>query len=287
MLGVSFTFACHAADVHLAGAPGPLEHAAVHRADSVIACTEHLRRHLVEKRGYPAGKVHVVRHGVDLAVLDAIPQSEKEPGARPVIGAVARFVPKKGLSVLLEAAAPLLADLDAELHIVGDGPLRPQLEREASQRGIVDRTRFLGSRPWRETLALMAGFSVLAAPSVKAADGDLDGLPNVLLEAGALGVPIVASHAGGIPELVSDGKTGWLVTPGKAGPLSKALRCALTQTEEAARRSSRLREAIRSDWKAQVLVQGVADAFAEARSDWCVRQGRPERSGVAKEECES
>lgn len=265
MLGTSFTFACHAADVFAADRPTALEHAAVHRAYAVVACTEYLRRHLVDKRGYPGGKVRLIRHGVDLSVIDAI--ARPEDGARPrVIGALGRLVPKKGFPVLLEAAKPLLGELDAELHIVGDGPQRARLEQQAADLGIAERVRFLGARPWHAALELLAGFSVLAIPSVKTEGGDMDGLPNVALEAGALGVPIVASHLGGIPELVSDGKTGWLVSPGKAGPLAKALRAALGQREEAARRAARMEELVRGSWDARGSAAATAALFTEAEA---------------------
>lgn len=265
MLDRSFTFACHAADVFTAERPSPLEHAAVHRAHSIVTCTEYLRRHLVEKRGYPPGKVRLIRHGVDLALIDEIPRPHGADGERPqVIGAVGRLVRKKGFHVLLEAVHPLLDEQNAELHVIGDGPERARLEQLAA--GLGDRVRFLGAHPWRETLTMLAGFSVLAVPSVMTENGDMDGLPNVALEAGALGVPVVASTLSGLPELISDARSGWLVTPGKAAPLTKALRQALTQREDAAKRAARLGEQVRASWDARAASAALAGLFAEARA---------------------
>lgn len=264
VLGTSFTFSCHAADVHLAGPTTAAEHEAVHRAFAILACTEHLRRILIDKRGYPARRVRVVRHGVDIAALDAA-AGGAERATKPLILAVGRLVPKKGLATLLEAARPLLTELKGELRIIGDGPLRGDLEAKARELDLGDRVRFVGALRWSETVRQMASCSLLAVPSIEAPDGDLDGLPNVALEAAALGVPLVASRIAGLPELLTDDKLGWLVAPGKVAAWTKALRAALTQSEEARRRAERLKAAVRAEWSADRLVGAVGAAFAEAR----------------------
>lgn len=263
MLGVSFSFACHGGDVYTAGNPTAWEHAAVHGAQFVVACSEYMKRQLVSERGYPPAKVVRVYHGVDLA---AIPQ--RDPGAAGrrglVIGAVGRLVPKKGFDVLLRAAAPLVRERHAEVVIVGDGPERGRLMDLIVELRLGLAARLVGARPWRETLRTMSGFSVLAAPSVEAPDGDRDGLPNVLLEAGAMGVPVVASRIAAIPELVTDGVTGRLVEPGDVTALTDALVEIDEAPDAAAARADALREEVKSKWAAEQSAAWLAGEFATA-----------------------
>ena len=113
----------------------------------------------------------------------------------------------------MEAAPRLLAD-HPQLHllVLGDGPLRPELERQA--RPLGDRCRFLG---WGQGPDWLPLFDVLVLPS------ESEGLPYCVLEAMALGIPVVASAVGGIEEAVVDGQTGWLVPSGDAPALGLAL----------------------------------------------------------------
>ena len=224
MMGLSFTFSCHASDVFTAGDPTPEEHAAVYDAHAIIACSEYLRKHLIERRGYPREKVITIHHGIDLSRVPerAAPTDSTEP----VLVAVGRLVPKKGFDVLLRAAAPMLKQDRIALRIVGEGPEGTRLRALAVDLGVLDRVEFLGRLTWEDTLRTIAESSALIAPSVTAEDGDMDGIPNVLLEAGALGVPVIASRLSGIPELVEDGKTGLLTASGDEGALGKARRVA-------------------------------------------------------------
>jgi len=264
ILGTSFSYSCHASDVLTSGPPTPEEHAAVHTAHRVIACTEYIRSRLILDRGYPPNKVVRIPHGTDLSLLPE--PAEAAPGGPPVIGAVGRLVPKKGYDVLLRAAAPLLREREAgiELRLIGDGPERRGLEALAGTLEVAEHVRFLGTLPWGKTLERMREFSVLAVPSVQAPDGDTDGLPNVLLEAGALGVPIVASEIAGIPELIRTGETGTLVPPGEVEPLQQALSTALGSGEDTAKLASALRAEIGRNWSAAESAAGVAAVFSQA-----------------------
>jgi glycosyltransferase involved in cell wall biosynthesis len=129
-------------------------------------------------------------------------------------------VEKKGTKVLIEALTAN-ALVGARLVIIGDGPLRGALERQARKLG--DRVRFLGAVTSDEVAMWMRRASVLAAPSVTAADGDAEGLPNVVVEAAASGLPVVGTLHSGIPEAIEDGVTGFLVPEGDAGALAARL----------------------------------------------------------------
>src|SRR5690606_18563028 len=128
------------------------------------------------------------------------------PVEAPIVGAVGRLEAPKGFDVLIEAFARLdPADYPAApcLVVVGDGSERQTLQRQARELGVADRVHFAGFRPdsWRA----FGGFDVTVIPSRQ------DGLPLVCLEAMAAGCPVIASDAGGLPEMVQDGVTGLIV----------------------------------------------------------------------------
>jgi glycosyltransferase involved in cell wall biosynthesis len=146
------------------------------------------------------------------------------PAQRLVIGAVGRLSPEKAFDLLIEVVADLHAGrgptagasgLDLELWIVGEGGERGRLERRIEELGMSDRVRLLGYRD--DTVPLYEAMDVYALSSTR------EGLPNALLEAMALGLPVVATRIAGVPGLVEDGRYGLLVEPGSAAELSRAL----------------------------------------------------------------
>lgn len=134
---------------------------------------------------------------------------------------VGQLVPIKGVEFLLDAWIQLAREgrLDADdlLCLVGDGPLRQSLEARARAGGIADRIRFVGMVPQTDVARWVAAASLLCLPSRN------EGTPNVVVEALASGVPVVASRVGGIPDLVREGESGLLVPPGDVPALSAAL----------------------------------------------------------------
>ena len=132
-----------------------------------------------------------------------------EPTRIVVVG---RLVEKKGVSHAIEAVARLRDSGRAvRLSIVGDGPLRLELESMVEALRVGDRVQFLGSKTREEVAEILAAAHLLLAPSVTAADGDQEGIPNTLKEAMAAGLPVVSTLHSGIPELVEDGRSGFLV----------------------------------------------------------------------------
>jgi glycosyltransferase involved in cell wall biosynthesis len=178
-----------------------------------LAVSDALRERAIA-RGYPEARTLTHYNGVDLDRFrpDVAP---REPG---LVLHVGRLVEKKGTKVLIEAVAKLA---DAKLIVIGDGPLRAAVERQARKLG--ERVRFLGALPSDEVAHWMRRASVLAAPSMTAADGDAEGLPNVVVEAAASGLPVVGTRHSGIPEAIEDGVTGFLVPEGDAGALAARL----------------------------------------------------------------
>lgn len=143
---------------------------------------------------------------------------------RLTVGYVGRLSYQKNVPILLESISKLLLDLTTlELIIVGDGPLRGELERQVSRLGLRDTVRFIGARPLAEEV--MPAFDVLCLPS------HFEGMPNVLMEAGAAGIPVVASEVGDVPKIVEHERTGLLFDPGDVTQMTTYLKTLLTNKE--------------------------------------------------------
>ena len=165
----------------------------------------------------PEAEVQLTYHGLD---AERFPAPDRRPGpdgsdpARPVrLLGVARLVPKKGVEVLLEALAALPPALHWRYTHIGHGPLRRALEAKAQRLGLAERIRWAGALPQERVLRAYRDADLFVLASRIAADGDRDGLPNVLLEAGAQELAVVASRVEAVPELIEDGWNGHLVPP--------------------------------------------------------------------------
>jgi glycosyltransferase involved in cell wall biosynthesis len=177
----------------------------------------------------PDRPVEVIYHGLDLGRFPPHPRrhsgrdgSDAKDPAR--ILAVSRAVEKKGLDLLLDALAALPPQAHWRLTHIGGGVALPALRRQAEALGIAGRIVWLGAQPQTVVLAALREADLFVAPSRIAADGDRDGLPNVLMEAQSQALPVVASRVSAIPELVADGETGLLGPPGDRDALAAALR---------------------------------------------------------------
>ena len=144
-----------------------------------------------------------------------------------VIGTVGRLYPQKGHTYLLAAFGKVLeTEPNAFLLLIGDGPLRRQLESQALQIGVAERTRFLGER--LDIPDLLATLDLYVQPSI------YEGMPNALMEAMAVGKPVIATNVDGIRELVSHAETGWLVEAGEPEALAARIVYALQSIDESA-----------------------------------------------------
>lgn len=180
-----------------------------------LAVSDAVREQAI-RLGYPAGRTVTLHSGVDTDYFTPAAEAP-EPG---LILHVGRLVEKKGTRLLLEALPGLAR---ASLTVIGDGPERRSLEDLAGRLGIHDRVRFLGGLPPEEVRRWMRRAWLLAAPSITARDGDSEGLPTVICEAAAVGLPVVASIHSGLKEAVLDGKTGLLVPEGDVTALASAI----------------------------------------------------------------
>ena len=210
LCGIPFGFTAHANDLF---ERGWLIREKVARADFAVAISEYNRNFMVG-RGADGKRIRIVRCGVDSKEISA-KFSEKTEHALPVIGSLGRLVEKKGMDVLIAALGRLKEDgLEFRLEIAGDGPLTEELKRLSEHAGIAERTRFKGAIRHDDVFEWLRTLDLFALACKEDRSGDRDGIPVVLMEAMAAGIPAISTRISGIPELIEDGRTGLLAAPG-------------------------------------------------------------------------
>ena len=215
-----------------------------------FVCVSEAIRHKAIERGFPADKLHVLPIGIDVSRFKPAERLPEEPS----VLFVGRLVEKKGCSHLLQAMGLVQQSLpSARLVVVGDGPERVRLEAEAPSLGL-DVT-FTGVQSAEQVRGWMASSRMLAVPSITARDGDAEGLPTVLYEALAMGLPVACFRSSGIPELVRDGVEGMLAEERDTATLAAHLLRLCEDDELAARlgRAGRRRVEESFDLQAQTL----------------------------------
>lgn len=220
--GIPFTVTAHANDIFERGF---LLKEKAERALKFLTISEYNLSYL-RKLGLPGEKLDVVRCGVSIS----------QPGTWPVpcekktylIGTLGRLVEKKGMDTLIKAVA---GSSGTSLSIAGDGPLRAELEALADELGISSRVEFVGSVPHDAIAEWMTGLDLFALACKQDRNGDMDGIPVVLMEAMSQGVPVISTRLSGIPELVIHEKTGLLARPGDPDDLRQQIERMFTSCE--------------------------------------------------------
>jgi glycosyltransferase involved in cell wall biosynthesis len=219
------------------------------RSDAVVCISEHVKRVALARAPFIESKVRVVPNGVDLDRFAVAPFPA--PAARTRFVSVGRLDRRKGIDIALAAIAAVER---AELDVVGDGEERDALERRARDLGVASRVRFLG---WQED----------PRPAIAAADAALssartEGLGVALLEAMAMGRPVVALPTGGVPEIVRDGESGWLAHGSDAGALTRVIAEAVERPDERRRRGERARAGVLARFSIAAMRAGYERAYA-------------------------
>jgi glycosyltransferase involved in cell wall biosynthesis len=248
MTGIPFSFTAHAKDIYLSRPAVIRRHLGA--AAFAATCTGYNAAHLrALAPRIPPDKVRLIYHGIDLDIFSGgRPATQPNPpAARPLILSVGRLVPKKGHEDLISACAALRdRGVGFECMIVGSGPLRDALSGAIEDYGLTDVVLLRGAMTHAQLIEHYRRADLFVLAPRIAEDGDRDGIPNVIAEAMAVGVPVIATDISGIPELVRDGQTGLLVPSRDPQAMAAAMQRLLTGpaladrlTREARRRLER------------------------------------------------
>lgn len=260
LTGQAFGFGAHAYDVFRDGGD-PLLRVKLREAVWVHSSTEATKMELIRREPGCASKLVVVRRG--LVEFPAWREPEKVEGRELRVASVGRLVRKKGLRHQVEACAELCrTGVAVRWRVIGDGPMRTELERATREWGVAGVFQWEGARPESEVWALYRWADVFVFSGEVAEDGDRDGLPNVIPEAMAAGVPVVTSAVAGALEAVTEGVTGRVVEPLSGVSLARVL------------------GELGADWGVRVALARAAREWVETHYSAKVNAGRLARAIV-------
>ena len=260
MLGVGFSMSCHAQDIFTDQAK--LMRAKIDGAEFITVCTDYGADRLQRKHAMlNSEKLKVIRHGVDFT--EFVPGPHRDHHV-PLIVSVGRLIEKKGFPILLRAAAIIAAEgIEFELAIIGEGPQREELEQLVNGLALADRVHLPGAQSEDELIALYRMADVFALAPIVAEDGDRDGLPNVIIEAMAADIPVVATDVGAVAELVVHEETGLLAQPGNAQEIAEYIERALVDRDLRHRLVANARYSVERNYDVTRNAGQLASIFAE------------------------
>ena len=224
-----FSFTGHAKDIYTSN---PIQIAEkIHEASFVVTCTEYNKDFLQKLAPRRKADIHRIYHGIDTRLFNSR-SAKRDPRPPYRLLTVARLTRKKGLPTVLRALK-LLQDQGIEFQhtLIGDGDDRHQVLELITELGLSSQCRWLGTLPHEEVLAHYERADLFVLGSEISANGDRDGIPNVLMESMAMGVPVVATRVSAIPELIDHGATGLLVKPKSPQAMATAMLRMLTDAD--------------------------------------------------------
>ena len=244
LAGIPFTFTAHANDIF----ERPLLiKEKIKRSHKTISISN-FNINVMAKYGGNTDKIEIVRCGVDSNSNYEKPQVS--PNSKPVvIGTLGRLVEKKGIDTLIDAAAILAESrLDFRIEVAGDGPLMDDLKQQVKAANLSEVITFLGSMPHTEALGWIKTLDAFVLAGKKDSNGDMDGIPVVLMEAMNFGIPVISTQLSGIPELVIHKQTGLLCPPDDADSLAMAIQDLFRLPEQ-------------TNWLAEVAKERIVHEF--------------------------
>jgi colanic acid/amylovoran biosynthesis glycosyltransferase len=256
-IGVPFSFTAHAHDIFLE------DHYVADKmrlAAFGVTISEFNRKYLAANVSPIAmERMRIVHCGVSPRDFVFAPSARK-PG---LLLAVGRLDEIKGFRHLIDACQILASrGVDFQCNVIGDGPLRPELEQRIAGAFLSGKVTLLGVRKQEEVRQFLAEASMFVLPSVVTSRGDRDGIPVALMEAMAVGLPVVSTRVSGIPELVEHGISGLLAEPGDAKNLADCIEQMLVSPETAQRMAVRARQQVEHDFDIAIEARKLHQAFA-------------------------
>ncbi len=262
LTGCTYSVGIHALDVHKMKYPC---HQLFANVSFITSCNLAAAKALYRKCPWLNQKMHLIHHGVDLDLWKYM-QDFKLPENIHVLFA-GRLVPKKGLPILFQAIASLIHGslTRIKLTIVGEGPMEQELKELADTLQIHDSIIWKGRVQQSEIPGLFQTATCICVPSIVTHDGDQDGIPNVITEAMASGLPVVASQVGGISEVVTE-KTGWPVPSLTPVNLAAAIIACTSHPDETERRRNNARKLMEYNFDAKKLAEKRAYLLANVKT---------------------
>lgn len=223
LTGIPYSFTAHAYDIYLS----PKRELAfkMRMARFVVTCTAYNHRYLAALVDQAGGeRIHCIYHGLNLRIFPSDGPVASVQVTPPLILLVGRLLEKKGQSYLLRACLILKNQgYNFVCRIVGEGPLRQVLEQEIRELALTDKVELWGAEAHERVIEMYQQATIATLPCVISKNGDRDGIPNVLVEALCMGVPVVSTPVSGIPELITSEVNGLLVPPNDSVALAAAL----------------------------------------------------------------
>ncbi len=245
---ITFSFTVHAHDIQV---DRSLLRWKLREARFIRSISDFNRRFL--EKLYPreaTGKIEVIHVGIDPSMYQSAAGSPALHAGVPLIVCVAAHKPYKGLPVLIEACRILRdANVKFRCEVIGHGPMRDALDRMVKEKGVADVIALVGPKPQDEVARKMAAAAFFVLPSIIAGDGQMEGIPVSLMEAMASGRAVISTAISGIPELIDDGVTGFLVPPADPIALARAMQTLLASPDRAREMGERGRRKVRAEFE--------------------------------------
>ncbi len=266
--GLPFSFTAHAKDIYTSDPRQLREKIAL--AKFVVTCTEYNRRYLRTLCDNESRSIYRVYHGIDTELFAQggdMPATAKTPYQ---LLTVARLIAKKGLPTVYQALK-ILKDkgVDFQHTLIGDGEDRQKILPVIKDLDLSAHTCWLGTQPHEVVLEHYKRAHLFVLGCEVAPNGDRDGIPNVLFESMAMGVPVVATHLSAIPELIDSGKTGVLVEPAAPEKMAKAMLRLLTDTDLRSRIIPAAQQRVINDFDNKTLIHDLAAIYRKEIEAFC------------------
>ena len=267
--GLRFSFTAHAKDIYTS-TPAQLREK-INLASLVVTCTRYNKKYLEELAGETATPIHCVYHGIDLELFSP---GEIRPVAREPyrILTVARLTEKKGLLTIIKALQ-ILKDkgIDFTYTLIGNGDDKELVLGALVDAGLQNHVRWLGTMPHDKVIAEFKAADVFVLGCTIAKNGDRDGIPNVLVESLAMGLPAVGTDVSALPEIIVPGKTGLLVPPKAPGAMAEAILQVLQDTTFRPRTLETGQQVLHASFDNRRLIERLATLYRD-----CIPQLNPQ-----------